>query len=202
MPRRGQEHEGSAPVAVKILEYDHSRDWEAVKRIHHEVGWLDDENASQTLRALWPDAWTASCLSHGRRMPNARSFTVPGAMRHLETDVDMTAVVGLTTSRVARKLGAAKQADGPRSSPERPMPAARWRRSACSTRASTTVSGSAPAAIRTSVRFDPATLTVDVSIPASQARRTQAVARRPRRDAGASTGPWRLRPPPPRDRPV
>ena len=36
-------------------------------------------------------------------------FMAPGAMRHLETDVDMAVVAGVTTSRVARKLGAAKR---------------------------------------------------------------------------------------------
>ena len=94
-------------MAVKVLDYDHSRDWEAVKRIHREVGWLDDEKQAKRFEHL------------ARRLDGVVSpldgeaecalFTAPGAMRHLETDVDMTAVIGLATGRVARKLGAAKQ---------------------------------------------------------------------------------------------
>lgn len=94
-------------VPLTILDYDHERDWEAVKRIHHEVGWLDDEDDAKELEHL------ARCFD-GVVFPldgeaECAVFTAPGAMRHLETDVDMTAVTGVTTSRVARKLGAAKR---------------------------------------------------------------------------------------------
>ena len=94
-------------MEVKILDYDHSRDWEAVKRIHREVGWLNDENEAKQFEQL---ARRLDCVvSPLDGEAECALFTAPGAMRHLETDVDMTAVIGLATSRVARKLGAAKQ---------------------------------------------------------------------------------------------
>ena len=99
--------EADGSVALPILDYDHDRDWEAVRRIHHEVGWLDDEDDAKEFEHLarrfegvvFPLDGEAECAV----------FTAPGAMRHLDTDVDMTAVAGVTTSRVARKLGAAKK---------------------------------------------------------------------------------------------
>ena len=91
----------------EILEYDHARDWEAVKRIHFEVGWLDDEDDAKAFERLaarldgvvFPLDGEAECAV----------FTAPGGMRYLAADLEMTAVLAVTTSRVARKLGAAKR---------------------------------------------------------------------------------------------
>ena len=94
-------------VPLLILDYDHERDWEAVKRMHYEVGWLDDEDEAKELEHL------ARCLDGVVISLDGEAecavFTAPGVMRHLETDVDMSAVIAVTTSRVARKLGAAKR---------------------------------------------------------------------------------------------
>ena len=94
-------------MALTVLDYEHARDWEAVKRIHREVGWLDDENDAKDFEHLVRRLDGVVVPLDGEA--ECAVFTAPGAMRHLETDVDMTAVVGLMTSRVARKLGAAKQ---------------------------------------------------------------------------------------------
>lgn len=90
-----------------ILKYDHERDWEAVKRIHFEVGWLDDEDDAKAFEQLAP-------VLDGMVFPLAGEaecavFTAPGTMRHLADEIEMTAVVAVTTSRVARKLGAAQR---------------------------------------------------------------------------------------------
>ena len=94
----------------EILEYDHARDWEAVKRIHFEVGWLDDEDDAKAFERLaarldgvvFPLDGEAECAV----------FTAPGGMRYLAADLEMTAVLAVTTSRVARKLGGCEKADG------------------------------------------------------------------------------------------
>ena len=99
--------EADGSVALTILDYDHDRDWEALKRIYFEVGWLDDEDDAKAFEPLakrydgvvFPLDGAAECAV----------FMAPGAMRHLEQDVDMAVVAGVTTSRVARKLGAAKR---------------------------------------------------------------------------------------------
>ena len=93
-------------MAVEILDYDHARDWTAVERIYREVGWIEDESDAKIAEqeaqhrpgVVFPIDGEAECAV----------FTAPGAMRHLETDLDMTVVASVTTSRIARRLGAAK----------------------------------------------------------------------------------------------
>ena len=93
---------------IEIADYDHERDFQAVDRIYREVGWLESEDDSKVheelARAVYEGVvfrldGEAECLA----------TTSPGAMRHLETDLDLAVVTGVTTSRVARKLGAAKR---------------------------------------------------------------------------------------------
>lgn len=92
-------------AAVEILPYVHERDFKAVRRIHFEVGWLENQRDAKAFEkiaphfdgVIFPIDGSAECAV----------FTTPGAMRHLAADIDMTAVMGVTTSRIARKLGAA-----------------------------------------------------------------------------------------------
>ena len=93
-------------MSLPILEYDHARDWEAVKRIHFEVGWLSNEEDAKAFEPLAQKFDGVVCPIDGEA--ECAVFTAPGAVRHNETDVNMTAVTGVVTSRVARKLGAAK----------------------------------------------------------------------------------------------
>ena len=93
-------------MSLEILEYDHARDFEAVKRIYFEVGWLDDEDEAKAFAHLAPRFDGVVFPIDGEA--ECAVFTAPGAMRHLDTDVDMTVVASVTTSRVARKLGAAQ----------------------------------------------------------------------------------------------
>lgn len=89
---------------MEIGRYDAVRDAEAVQRIWREVGWIDAEQAKLVSRYFeCGDAWVfrlhdeAECAVH----------TTAGAMRHGTGDVELAAVTAVTTSRVARKLGAA-----------------------------------------------------------------------------------------------
>ena len=93
-------------MSLTILEYDHARDWHAVKRIHFEVSWLKNEEEAKDFEPLVQRFDGVVCPLDGEA--ECAVFTAPGAVRHNETDVDMTAVTGVVTSRVARKLGAAK----------------------------------------------------------------------------------------------
>ena len=94
-------------MTVEMQDYDHERDWEAVKRIHFEVGWLEGEDDAKAFEGLARAADGVVFPMDGEA--ECAVFTGPGAMRHLDADVDMTAVLAVTTSRVARKLGAAKK---------------------------------------------------------------------------------------------
>lgn len=93
-------------MSLTILEYDHERDWQAVKRIHYEIAWLKNEEDAKEFEPLAQRFGGVVCPIDGEA--ECAVFTAPGAVRHNETDVDMTAVTGVMTSRVARKLGAAK----------------------------------------------------------------------------------------------
>ena len=94
-------------MAPDILPYDHARDFKAVRRIHYEVGWLSAASEAKAFEKMvqhldgvvYPIDGEAECAV----------FTAPGAMRYLDEDVEMCAVLAVTTSRIARKLGAAKQ---------------------------------------------------------------------------------------------
>lgn len=90
---------------MEILDYDHDRDFGAVKRIMYEVGWLEDEDDANAFE-------TEARASRGFVVPvegqaESAVFTVPGSLRHGDADLEMTAFTGVVTSRVARKLGAA-----------------------------------------------------------------------------------------------
>ena len=94
-------------MEVEILDYDHDRDFQAASRIMYEVGWLEDEDDAKAFEAearasrgwILPIDGQAECVV----------FTVPGSMRHGATDLGMTAVTGVVTSRIARRLGAASK---------------------------------------------------------------------------------------------
>ena len=94
-------------MATEIRDYDHERDFEAVDRIYREVGWVDEDDSKvheELARAVYEGV--VFCLDGD---VECLATTSLGAMRHLETDLDLAVVTGVTTSRVARKLGAAKR---------------------------------------------------------------------------------------------
>ena len=95
-------------MKIELRDYDHERDFEALDRIYHEVGWLDSDDDSKLheehARSVYEGV--VFCLDGDVECAATTSL---GAMRHLETDLDLAVVTGVTTSRVARKLGAAKR---------------------------------------------------------------------------------------------
>ena len=90
-----------------VLAYDHERDFKAVLRIHREVGWVENKAQAKALEKLAPRC--AGLVFPVRGEAECAVFTSPGAMRFQDEDLDMSAVLAVTTSRVARKLGAAKR---------------------------------------------------------------------------------------------
>lgn len=92
----------------EIRDYDHERDFEAVDRIYHEVGWLENEDDSRVHAELAAAVYEGVVFVLDGEV-ECLATTSLGAMRHLETDLDLAVVTGVTTSPVARKLGAAKR---------------------------------------------------------------------------------------------
>ena len=95
-------------MKIELDDYDHERDFEAVDRIYREVGWLDIEDDSKTHADLARAAYEGVVFRLDGEAECA-AITALGNMRHMQTDVDLAVVTGVTTSRVARKLGAAKR---------------------------------------------------------------------------------------------
>jgi hypothetical protein len=90
-------------------DYDHGKDKEAVLRIWREVGWLE-EGKDKLEEVL------ARFISCGRALvaeidgaAECLVITAPSEMRYLDQDLSFSAVLGVTTSRVARKQGLASR---------------------------------------------------------------------------------------------
>ena len=92
---------------IELLDYDHKRDFEALHRIYREVGWLDREDQTEDHERLAAGYEGVVFRLDGE--VECAAHTSLGAMRHLEIDLALAVVTGVTTSRVARRLGAAKQ---------------------------------------------------------------------------------------------
>ncbi len=89
---------------MEIADYDPDRDAQAVQRIWREVGWIDAERAGLVSR-LFECGDAVVFRLHGEA--ECAVHTTPGKMRHGTEDLELSAVTAVTTSRIARKLGAA-----------------------------------------------------------------------------------------------
>ncbi|MEM7218533.1 MAG: GNAT family N-acetyltransferase [Pseudomonadota bacterium] len=91
---------------VEILDYDSERDFEAVKRIWYEVGWLEEEDAEPGLQAMLKAGTCAVLPIHGEA--ECSVIGVPGRMQYLDADLNLGVIAAVTTSRIARRMGAAQ----------------------------------------------------------------------------------------------
>lgn len=92
--------------AMTIRPYDPDRDRESCRRIWREVRWLGAD------RAELLDTFLAGSRSLVAEQDGAAECLVtaaPGTIRHLAEDLPMTAITGVTTSRVARRCGLASR---------------------------------------------------------------------------------------------
>jgi len=97
-------------MRIELDDYDHERDFRAVDRIYSEVGWIDgSEDATKKHEQLAAAVYEGIVFRLDGEAECA-ALTSLGAMKHLDTDVELAVVTGVTTSRVARKLGAAQRA--------------------------------------------------------------------------------------------
>lgn len=100
----------TANADIQILKYDHDRDFAAVKQIWLDVGWLDADDVDDDAKGLeamlsgsnaivFPIDGVAECavISHH------------GHMRYLQDDLNLGVIAGVTTSHVARRMGAARK---------------------------------------------------------------------------------------------
>ena len=96
-------------MEIKLLDYDHERDFQAMNRMYCEVGWVEDTDDQAKIHEALSESVYEGVAFHIDGEVECAAHTTLGAMRHLESDLDLAVVAGVTTSRVARKLGAAKR---------------------------------------------------------------------------------------------
>lgn len=85
---------------MSIRPYNHDRDRDAVHRIWHEIGWLED-GGEESLDIFLAAArsWVADI----ERSAECFVGTLSGTVRHLDDDLPLGIVGAVTTSRIARK---------------------------------------------------------------------------------------------------
>ncbi len=89
--------------------YDGGRDREATHRIWRETGWLEPGKAEhEEAMDLFVGAGRA-LVADVRGEAECLVLTCPGEIRYLEEDLPFSCVTAVTTSRVARKQGLAKE---------------------------------------------------------------------------------------------
>lgn len=94
-------------AAVQDRDYDPTRDHDAAARIWAEVGWLPGTDTRQL------DAFLAAAnhvlVSDVAGQPECLVMAAHGTIRHQAEDLTFAGITGVTTSRVARKLGLARR---------------------------------------------------------------------------------------------
>ena len=87
--------------------YQHDRDLDDVVRIYREVGWISEKDHEAAAKELLQSGRGLVAELHG----SAECFVVAdtGTILHLETDIPLCVVTGVTTSRIARKQGLASR---------------------------------------------------------------------------------------------
>jgi hypothetical protein len=86
--------------------YDPEADRAAAHRIWIETGWLEDADRHREAMDLFvaaSRAWVADLEGD----PECLVLAMPGTVRHLDAELPMSCIAGVTTSRVARKRGLA-----------------------------------------------------------------------------------------------
>lgn len=92
---------------MHIYSYDSQRHKKDVIRIWKEIGWLEKEEEGEGLDTLARCARSSVAELEGAA--ESLVISVPGTLRYLETDLSLAAVCGVTTSRIARQQGLARQ---------------------------------------------------------------------------------------------
>ena len=88
---------------MPIRPYNAGRDAKAVRRIWREVHWINSDDEEQMMDHFLAVVRAFVVELNGEAECLATS--VPGTFRYLNEDLCLSAITGVTTSRVARKQG-------------------------------------------------------------------------------------------------
>jgi len=94
---------------MNFRNYDSTRDFEAVRRIWHEVGWnaIDREPDKKGLTAFLDPACSDAYVAEVHEAAECSVVMTDGTYRYLDETLPFAGVMGVTTSHVARKQGLA-----------------------------------------------------------------------------------------------
>ena len=92
---------------MTFRKYDATRDFDAVRRIWHEVGWneLDREPDKKGMAAFLDPACSDAYVADVQDSAECMVVMSPGSYRHLDATLPFAGVMGVTTSHIARKQG-------------------------------------------------------------------------------------------------
>ena len=94
-------------LATEFRPFEKGKDLDQVKRIWHEVGWIRSSEDEQGLELQFSVGEALVATLEGQA--EAVAVATPAVMAYLDTPLSLCAVTGVTTSRIARKLGFAQQ---------------------------------------------------------------------------------------------
>ena len=91
---------------IKIRPYDYKKDFEDIRKVWHEVGWMEFEN-SESMKIFFESGRTtiAEIAGHTESM----ALTITGELFHQKSRLNLSVVGAVTTSHIARKLGLARK---------------------------------------------------------------------------------------------
>jgi len=92
---------------MTIRAYQHDKDYEASLRIYREVGWVTEKAHETAVEHLLKSGRGLVVELHGSAEGLAIADT--GTIRHLDTDLSLSIVTSVLTSRIARKQGFASR---------------------------------------------------------------------------------------------
>ena len=91
-----------------IRNCDSDRDFESLKRVWHEVGWLKDEKREEEALKLFL-AGTRAWVGELAGSVESHVAIAPGTIRYLDADLPFAGIAGVMTSRIARHRGLASR---------------------------------------------------------------------------------------------
>ncbi len=97
-------------MSIEIIDYDHDRDFDAVKQIWLDVGWFNEDNVEDNekgLEVMLQHAKTVVCPIDG--VAECSVMSLPGFMRYLNQELQLGVIAAVTTGHVARRMGAARK---------------------------------------------------------------------------------------------
>ncbi len=92
---------------VEIRPYDRDRDLKAIGRMWREVAWIEGKSEEKQLKPFFGCGSTLTAALNGEA--ECAVHTTPGTLRLQETDLPLSAVTAVTTSRIARGLALARR---------------------------------------------------------------------------------------------